>query len=283
MVGIRQNAPSERAAGHGLLAVLIAGFCLSAAGLPARAALFGDDEARRAIIELRERVENQRLATEAADKRLSDELRRLLDEQRRLDEAATPTRRSLIDLGNQIEALRTEIARLNGQNEQLARSVADLQRQQKDVWAALDERLRRLEPAKVTHDGRSFSAMADEQREFEAALSALRASQFDASAEGFERFLRRYPESGYSPSALYWLGNAQYALRQYRPAIESYRRLLSTTPDHVRVPEAMLAIANCQIELKDSRAARKTLDDLVKAHPQTEAAVAARDRIAKLR
>jgi len=49
------------------------------------------------------------------------------------------------------------------------------------------------------------------------------------------------------------------------------------------VPEAMLAMANCQIELKDVKAARKTVDELVKAYPNSEAARAGRERVAKLK
>jgi TolA-binding protein len=45
----------------------------------------------------------------------------------------------------------------------------------------------------------------------------------------------------------------------------------------------MLAVANCQIELKDVRAAKRSLEELVKAHPQSEAASTARDRLARLR
>ena len=45
----------------------------------------------------------------------------------------------------------------------------------------------------------------------------------------------------------------------------------------------MLAIANCQIELKDVRAAKRSLEDLVKAYPKTEAGATARDRLARLR
>ena len=45
----------------------------------------------------------------------------------------------------------------------------------------------------------------------------------------------------------------------------------------------MLSIANCQIELKDNAAARKTLEDLIKAYPQSEAARRGRERLARLR
>ncbi|MDP2018353.1 MAG: tol-pal system protein YbgF, partial [Hydrogenophaga sp.] len=36
-------------------------------------------------------------------------------------------------------------------------------------------------------------------------------------------------------------------------------------------------------ELKDARTAKRTLEDLVKAHPNSEAAAAARERLARLR
>ena len=59
--------------------------------------------------------------------------------------------------------------------------------------------------------------------------------------------------------------------------------MLTLSPEHARVPEAMLAISNVQIELKDTKAARKTLEDLIKAHPQSDAAQAAKERLPKLR
>ena len=51
----------------------------------------------------------------------------------------------------------------------------------------------------------------------------------------------------------------------------------------LRAPEAMLSIANCQIELKDTRAARATLESLVKTYPQSEAAQAGKERLARLK
>ena len=257
-----------------LRSALVAVAALSA--LPSHA-LFSDDEARRAIIELRDRVETNRQATDAALRRLEADLARSAEE------SVGPTRRGMLDLANQIETLRTELATLRGQNEQLARAVAELQRQQKDVLAALDDRLRALEPLKVQLDGVEFSASPAEKRDFEAAMAELRKTEFPAAAKLYQQFVRRYPDSGYLPAAYYWLGNTHYALREYKEAIATYRQLMALAPKHVRVPEAMLAIANCEIELKDVRAAKRTLEELVKAHPQTEAGATARERLARLR
>lgn len=258
-----------RAVRSSLAAALLAATWLAAPS--AQAALFEDDEARRAILELRQRVEAQRQLTE-----------RQADDLRRAGEDTTQLRRSLLDLQQQIEALRAEIARLRGQDEQMAREVADLQRRQKDVAQGVDERLRRFEPVKVSLDGREFNADPAEQRDYEAALAIFRKGDFPAAQTAFTTFLARYPQTGYRPTALFWLGNTQYANRDYKGAIGNFRALLQQAPDHPRAPEAVLSIANCQIELKDIKAARTTLSDLVKAYPQSEAAVAARERLARL-
>ena len=216
---------------------------------------------------------------------------RFAEQYRRAAEAAATeareqdasARRSMLELANQIEQLRAEIARLRGQNEQLAREVAELQRAQKDVQAGVDARLRQVEPLKVELDGQSFTAQPAEKTQFDAAMDTLRRSEFAAASTAYTAFLRQYPASGYTPSALYWLGNAQYAARAYKDSAESHRRLVTEFPNHPRTPEAMLAMANSQVELKDTKGARRTLDDLVKKYPQSEAAAAAKERLARLR
>jgi tol-pal system protein YbgF len=228
----------------------------------AQAALFEDDEARRAILEMRQRQ---------------------AEEMRRLNEENAQLRRSMLELQRQIEDMRAEVARLRGQDETMTRELSELQRRQKDIAQGVDDRLRKFEPSKVTVDGREFTADPNEQRDFEAALATFRKGEFPAAQAQFLEFVKRYPQSGYRPTALFWLGNAQYANRDYRGAISNFRALLSQAPDHPRAPEAVLSIANCQIELKDMAGARRTLDDLVKAYPQSEAAGAAKERLARLR
>jgi tol-pal system protein YbgF len=235
----------------------------------AHAGLFEDDEARRAILDLRQKVD-------AAQLRMADELRKTTEDNAQL-------RRSLLDLSNQIEALRNELATMRGQNENLARNVAEMQRTQKDLTTGVDERLRKFEPGKVTVDGKEFVADPAERQEFETALATLRKGDFAAAQTSFLAFMKRYPQTGYRASALFWLGNAQYALRNYRDAVTNFRTLVTAEPDHMRAPEAMLSLANCQVELKDTKSARKTLEDLVKAYPQAEAASVAKERLAKLK
>lgn len=232
-------------------------------------AIFDDNEARKAILDLRQKVDQQQ-------QRNVEELKRANDDNAQL-------RRSILDLSNQLEVLRTEIAKMRGQDEQLTRDVAEVQRRQKDITQGVDERLRKFEPSKVSADGKEFVASPAEVRDFESALSTLRRGEFAPAQTAFLDFIRRYPESGYRPSALFWLGNAQYALRAYREAIINFKSVVAIAPDHMRSPEAALSIANCQVELKDTKSARKTLEDLIKVYPQSEAASVAADRLTKLK
>ncbi len=247
-----------------------AALCVSAfMASTAHAALFEDDEARRAILEVRQRVDALQQANQRAGERSGDEVSQL--------------RRSLLDLQGQIQTLQSDLAKMRGQNEQLQKDVADIQQRQKEIVKATDERLRQFEPISVTVDGKEFKADPAEKRDFEAALAVFRSGKFPEAGTSFGNFIRQYPQSGYVPSARFWLGNSQYATRDYPAAVTNFKAILASAPDHQRAPEAALSIANCQVELKDTRAARKTLEDLIRVYPQSEAAAAARERLTRLK
>ena len=241
---------------------------LLAAGA-AQAQLFADDDARKAILDLRSRLA---AADEQAKLRNAD-----------LTEQLQALRRSLLDINGQLEAMRGEVARLRGTNEQLLRDVSDLQRKQRDLGQAVDDRLRKVEPQKVSVDGREFDADPEEKRQYEAAMGLLRAGDFDKAAQAFAAFQARWPASGYGASARYWQGNALYGKRDYKEAIAVFRSFLAKAPDSDKASEAMLAIANSQAEMKDKAGARKTLDELIKAYPKSEAATAGKERLAALK
>lgn len=252
--------------------VLLASFICFSTG-HANAGLFDDEEARRAILDLRQRIETLR----------SDSEQKAADESRRNAEDAAQLRRTLVEQQNQLEASRADTAKLRGQIEQLTRDLADVQRKQKDAAQSLDDRLRKFEPTKVLVDGREFLVEPSEKRDFDAALAVFRKGDFVNAQSAFIDFLNRYSASGYKPSALFWLGSTQYAVKDYKNAQLNFRALVQQASDHVRAPEALLALANCLLELKDNKAAKKTLEELLSSYQTSEAAGAAKDRLARLK
>lgn len=255
-----------------LIAAVLAAFSYSP--LFANAGLFDDEEARKAILDLRTRVdtmqrEQRDLQRDVQDTRSSVEVK--------ADKTGT------LDLINQNEQLRMEIAKLRGALEVLTNEVANTQQRQKDFYVDLDNRLRKMEPQKVTVDGKETNVEPSEQRAYDAALALFKASDYARAGAALIDFQRRYPQSGYSASAQYWLGNAYYAQRDYRNAITAQQAVLSYYPDSPKAPDAMLNIASCYTELKDKPAARKTLESLVEKFPESSAARTAKDRLALLK
>lgn len=250
-----------------------------AIALPVQAQLFKDDEARKAVIDLRARVTQVEEAAKARETELTTQLTTL---NAQLIEQIGALRRSLLDMNNQLEAMRAELAKLRGSEETLARDVAELQRRSRDIGQTLDDRLRRLEPVKVTIDGREYAVDPEERKTFDDAMAVMRGGDFDRAATSLANFQRRYAGSPYTNQARFWLGNALYGKRDYKGAIDAFRGFVNGAPDHPRAPEALLALANSQAETKDNRGARATLQELIKSYPTSEAAQAGKDRLASL-
>jgi tol-pal system protein YbgF len=270
--------------------------------LPARAALFDDEEARKRIDQT-----NQRLGQ--VQKQLEDRMAAL---------EAQLKSQGLVELFGQVEQLKADIARLRGQIEVLTYEQEQAQKRQRDLYIDLDSRLRRLEggpaasapgaapasapppvaapatppvapvgaaapPVSGVLAGRAAAVAPDpanEQRAYDAALDQFKGGSYGAAVASFTAFVKTYPKSPLAPSAQYWIGNAQFALKDYRAAVASQRQLIAAFPDSQKVPDALLNIATSQFELGDGAAARRTLEELIAKHPQSEAAAKARQRLA---
>lgn len=228
--------------------------------LQASAGLLDDDEARKAILDLRTKVD-----TVARDLNA------------RIDTKSDKT--STLDLLTQHEQTMQEIANLRGQLEVLTNELSNTQKRQKDFYVDLDARLSKLEPHKVTIDGQEAAVEPSEQSAYDACLALFKAGNYQAAAAALDAFVKRYPESGYAANAYYWLGNAYYALRDCKSAITQQQVVLKSYPDSPKAPDAMLNIASCYLELKDKTSTRKILEALVAKYPDSNAAKTARDRL----
>lgn len=232
------------------------------AATQAQAGVFDDDEARKAVIQLRDQFNGfQATASQRIDQNSKVQL----------------------DIQNQLEGLRQEVARLRGQNEVLQNQVDTLQRQQKDYYADLDARLKKFEPQQVTVDGKEGLSQPTEKPDYDAALKQFQSGDFKGAGSAFSAFARKYPQSPYVPLAQFWLGNSLYAQRDYKGSISVLQNMVQTNPSHPKAPDAMIAIANNQFESGQKAAAKKTLETVVTKYPGTEGAQAASNRLKTLK
>jgi tol-pal system protein YbgF len=232
--------------------------------IPAQAGLLEDDEARQQIKALEARVQ-------------------------KLEDAVKQQTKSMLDLQSLIDALNTEIRNLRGQNEEAAHGLQDAEKRQKDFYVDLDTRMRHFESAELAAKAAPKPPAAPvtepsgpllEGRAFETAYGLLRAGNITASANSFQDFLKKFPDSIHVPNAEYFLGSAQFALEDYLGALATYQGLLKDFPDTPKTADVMFEIAGCQQKLKRSVSARKTLKQLVAKYPASEAAAKAKKLLA---
>ncbi|HEX4599601.1 MAG TPA: tol-pal system protein YbgF [Burkholderiaceae bacterium] len=245
-------------------------------GLPAPAqALFGDEEARKAIVDLRDQVAQMQKDQAARVDALSQRIDRI-------DNLLQAVQRGQLEAGGQFDQLQQELAKLRGMIEQVTNDVATLQKRNRDLYSDMDARIRKLEPTSVTVDGKSAQIDRDEQASYDSAMALFKANDFRTAVGGLTAFLNRYPQSPYAAAAQFWLGSSYYAIKDYRSAIAAQQTLIDRFPDSPKAPDALLNIAASQIELNDKKSARATLAKVISDFPESDAAKLAKDRLTSL-
>lgn len=269
---------------------------------PSFAGLFDDVEARRQIEAQQASIADLRSQGQLLETRIA-KLEELLNNQ------------PLLEIHNQMVALRLDLNKLQGQIEVLTNENDLTQKRQKDFYVDLDNRLRRIEqpgdgavdeppvsstPAPGTsmeagqgHPApmgigtppvtKSRSGESSESADYEAAYNLVKTGEYRNAISELETFLDRYPQSSLAPSAQYWIGNSYYALRDFNNAVRTQETLISLFPDSAKAPDAMLNLASSQQEMNEKAAAKKTLEGLLARYPGSEAAEKAKRRLAGMK
>ena len=266
--------------------------CLFAFSSAANAALFSDGEARERIKELEQQVQTQNQATQETIAELKK------------------TQETLNQKLAEIESV------IKGQLEVATHNIEMGQQRQRDLYADIDARLRKIEsgvqPGMGGQPGFTDPAMdpnaaapsvpadasssvtatvaptlepagsSSEIQDFEKAQSLYQAGKYKEAFSAYEKFLQAYPNSSHAPEAQYALGYTQFSLKNYKAAMNTQQKLIKQYPTHPKVPEAMFSIANSQIQLADVEGARQPLKTLLARYPNSSVAPSAKKRLAVL-
>jgi len=223
---------------------------------------------------------------------------------------------SLLQLANDLEAMRAEIKSMRNEVDQLNNNQEAAKKQQRDLYADLDERIKSLEgrggsvsvaaaagpavaassaaataattPAAVaasatapTSDG-VVAGDGTDKGDYQAAFSLLKNSQYDRSIAAFKSFLATYPQSPLAENAQYWLGEAYYVNKSYQEALASFHQVSQKYPQSRKLADALLKTGYCYFELKQWSNAREILTQVADGYPDTSAGRLARQRLDKM-
>jgi tol-pal system protein YbgF len=205
------------------------------------------------------------------------------------------TNQSLLDLAQRIDRVQNDLRGIRGEVEVLQNSNEGGKNQTRSLYGDLEKRLAALETlggvAGAGAGGVGGAAMpppvigapaGGEQATYDAAFTALKASDYPKAIAGFRNFVATYPTSPLASNAQYWLGEAHYVNREYQNAITAFQRVTTDWPESRKAPDALVKIGFTQAALSRNGDARVTLEDVVRRYPGSEAAQLAAERLKRL-
>lgn len=140
-----------------------------------------------------------------------------------------------------LQALQTQVNQVNAQLTTLQSQVQTLQQ---ELTVVKGQRVVRLPTGAPTATRErqlpsNPAMLSEEQRLFDAALADYKGGNVQAAIRQFEQVASRYPDSKPYAEALYYLGEANYTLRDYQRAQYALELLVYQTPNQQIDPKAI--------------------------------------------
>ena len=191
----------------------------------------------------------------------------------------------LTPIKGDLAALRQEqrqlAERLDGQDTKLADLEERLQAQEERTLASAPEEATKIvtaagemtsspamiEPSPVGNEEPGSAAELYRQ-----SFSHYAAGRFARGVDGFQNFLRQYPEHEYAGHAEYWLGECFYSQQRYEEAVAAFKRTAENHPQGSKSPDALLKMSAALKQLGNTQHADAALQALSSRYPQSRAA-----------
>ncbi len=106
--------------------------------------------------------------------------------------------------------------------------------------------------------------------------------EYQLALEESDAFLKEYPDDPLGEEVLFVRGSCLMELQNYFDALKEFSALVQTYPQGKRVPGALLRIAISYDTLGEKEMAAGVVRRLIKEHPKSEEAAAAKERFAAL-
>ena len=257
----RSLSPS-RALRKPLVAVAVAvavGLLLS---VSAHAGLFDDEEARKQIVQLRTQLSDTQRALDVRIGELE----------------AQAKNRSIIDLFNQVETLKTEFARLRGQIELLQNEMENTQKRQRDLYVDLDGRLRKMEAQQAEQAARAAALAAATATQPPAAnmppgvVGPTGSTVATGPAGSMPPGAVVAPPAAMDPIAeqrAYDQGLEHFRAGRFAEAVTAFQVFNRNFPRSTLVPSAQYWIGNSLYATRDFRGAIATQRQLIAQYPDS--------------
>ena len=117
---------------------------------------------------------------------------------------------------------------------------------------------------------------------WDAAWNDYTSGQYDLAIQGFEFFLKTFPNSPQAGQAQLNIGNSLYLQGKYKEAIAAFQQVVTGYAGSSAVPQAYFKLGQSYEALKQPDLARRAYETVIKEHPGSPDATLAKQRLDSL-
>ena len=117
---------------------------------------------------------------------------------------------------------------------------------------------------------------------YQQGFELLKQEKHDQAVAMFKQQIENYPQGGFADDAHYWIAESMYVNRLLNDSKKYFRAIIDNFQQSPRLPDAMLKTAYIEQGQGNVMEARILLQGIVQYHPRSDAAIAAKNRLADL-
>ena len=206
-----------------------------------------------------------------------------------------------------LEEMNEDIRILNGRLEEMEYALKQQQQNAADLESRRDEKLNQLTQsveqnadrlnrmdqylnlesskrrAAVVAPAAPAKKPSSEDEVYRSAKQAFDQGDFDAARQGFQEFIKRYPNSKNADNAQFWIGEIYYREKWYEKAILEYQNVIENYPKGNKVPAALLKQGLAFSNIGDTANAKLILQELNRKYPKSNEARVAAEKLKTLK
>ncbi|MGD1967617.1 MAG: tol-pal system protein YbgF [Desulfobacterales bacterium] len=206
-----------------------------------------------------------------------------------------------------LEEMNEDIRILNGRLEEMEYALKQQQQNAADLESRRDEKLNQLTQsveqnadrlnrmdqylnlesskrrAAVVAPAAPAKKPSSEDEVYRSAKQAFDQGDFDAARQGFQEFIKRYPNSKNADNAQFWIGEIYYREKWYEKAILEYQNVIENYPKGNKAPAALLKQGLAFSNIGDTANAKLILQELNRKYPKSNEARVAAEKLKTLK
>jgi tol-pal system protein YbgF len=118
---------------------------------------------------------------------------------------------------------------------------------------------------------------------YDTAYEDYQRQNYSLARNGFEEYLRLFPDTDLVDNAQYWIGECYYAEGEYEKATQAFKEVITRYPTGNKVPRAMLKAGHALLQMGQNEEAAAMFQQVIDAYPLSSEADQAKIKLEKLR